>query len=118
MKKMLFTLLAIALLAGPAFAQTGSITGTVADCLGNPVEEARVSLWGDGHCLGYVLTDDTGAFTLTDVAPGVYEVRAGKQQVGHATVEGVEVMDGQVANIGLMTLIGKQQHGVPAPLHR
>ena len=105
----------LVLSAGMAFAQVGAVTGIVVDGDNNPVEGARVSLWLDGACQEYVLTDASGAFSFVDVAVGVYDLRAGKPHVGCATVEGVEVLEGEVTDVGVIALEGNgpQEPGGP-----
>ncbi len=60
--------LAVGLLAGPAFAQGRTVTGTVRDSVtGGPIEAARVAVQGTSIL---VSTGATGQFTLTGVASG------------------------------------------------
>jgi hypothetical protein len=55
------------------YAQTGIVTGTITDAVsGKPVELVNVQL--DGTTLGAV-TDTAGNFTITEVKPGVYNVK-------------------------------------------
>lgn len=109
MKKVIMLALALAVLCtGAAWAQVGSITGVVVDRAGVAVEGARVSLHNDGACIGYVLTDAAGAFTLADVEPGTYDLlKAAMPRIGNATVVDVEVLDGEVTNVGTLQLVGK-----------
>jgi len=111
MKKALMAVALVAMLAGGAWAQTGGVIGLVVDVDGNPVEEARVSLWQDGECVAHVLTDALGAFTFADVPAGIYALNAGKKKVGNASIEQVEVFEGQITDVGTLTLVGKQQCG-------
>lgn len=112
MKKFL-SIAAILLLvgAGAAFAQTGGVTGVVADQNGSLVEGARVSLWQEGVCKMHVLTDAAGVFVLTDVAVGTYTLKAGKPKTGQAMVEGVVVVEAQVTDVGTITLVGSGPNG-------
>lgn len=108
------TLLALALLtsliAGAASAQVGGITGLVVDCNGAVVEGARVSLWQDGRCVGFVLTGADGIFLMEDIAVGLYGLKAAKPQVGQVTVDGVEVLEGQITDVGTLALAGQGPH--------
>jgi hypothetical protein len=97
--------------AGVAFAQTGGITGVVVDRAGNPVEGARVSLWLDNRCEGSVLTDGSGLFSMADVPVGTYTLKAGKPHFGNVILDGVEVVDGQVTDVGVLALAGGGPHG-------
>jgi hypothetical protein len=105
------SLIALLVLAGSALAQTGTVVGTVQNSLELPAEGARVSLHDGTQCLGYVLTDANGAFSLVDVAVGTYTLRVGLQRVGQATVEGVEVVDGGQTVVPMITLGGCVPHG-------
>lgn len=109
------TLLALALLsvlfAGTALAQVGGIIGTVVDANGAVVEGARVSIWLDGACQGYVLTGADGTFLMEDVAVGTYSVKAAKPQLGQVMVDAVVVLEGEITDVGLLTLAGGGPHG-------
>jgi hypothetical protein len=55
----------------------GSISGTVEDENGDPIEDADVELYDDNDQLVDSTTSDgSGDYTFTDVAPGSYTVRA------------------------------------------
>jgi len=117
MKKALVLLsLPVALFLGASAAYgQGGVTGLVVDTDGVAVEGARVSLWADGACQMHVFTDAGGAFTFEDVAAGTYTLKAGKPKVGNATLEGVEVTDGEVTDVGTVTLEGGGPHGPQGP---
>lgn len=108
------TLLALALLGslvtGAALAQVGGIAGVVMDGSGVVVEGARVSLWQDDRCVGYVLTGADGIFLMEDVAVGLYSVKAAKPRVGQVTVDIVAVTEGQITDLGTLTLVGGGPH--------
>ena len=101
--------------AGPAFGQTGGVTGIVLDGEDNPVEEARVSLWLDGACQVYVLTGADGVFNFADVAVGTYDLKAGKRHLGNVILEAIEVIEGEVTDVGVIVLecTGPQGPGGP-----
>jgi len=107
--KRTLTMTLAALLVGAtlAAAGTGVVAGTVVNDLGSAVEGARVSLWQDLLCVGYVLSDASGAFAVTDVAEGTYTLRAGLKGVGQAQIEGIVVLADQTTNVGVVTLIGR-----------
>ena len=99
MKKVVMLTLALAVLcAGAAWAQVGSLIGVVVDRTGLPVEGARVSLHQNGACIGYVLTDAVGAFTLADVQPGTYTLQASKPRIGTKSIA-VEVLAGEPVEV-------------------
>ena len=71
--KVLTLLLALAFLTVPAWAQDGSVSGTVNDTNGDPVPGAMVSLENaDGSEVGNAMSDAEGAFSITGVAAGAY----------------------------------------------
>lgn len=117
MKKILALLTVGLLSAGVAAAQVGSVTGLVVDGLGEPVEGARVSLHNETGCAGYVLTGPDGAYLFEEVAVGVYTVRAGKPQVGSATIEGVEVLEGELTTVDPLVLECSGPGGGSGPQH-
>ena len=101
--KRILGLLAICLMAaGMASAQTGAVTGTVTDDLGAAVEGARVSLHAGGRCVAHVFTGADGVYLLEDVPVGIYTVKAGKPQVGNASIDGVEVIEGETTTVDLI----------------
>jgi hypothetical protein len=107
MKKAIMLALALAVLCtGAAWAQVGSVIGVVVDRTGVPIEGARVSLHQDGACVGYVLTDAAGAFTLADVEPGIYTLQASKPKIGTKSIT-VEVAAGETLDVGTLQLAGK-----------
>ena len=85
-------------LPGLAFAQ-GSVAGIVRDSLGSPLGSARVTVAGVA-----ANTDESGRYTLRQVPPGVYELRA--QRIGHraTTVAGVTVRDGQETRVDVVLI--------------
>ena len=104
MKKVL-CLLAIGLMgAGMASAQTGSVAGMVIDGEALPVEGARVSLHAETSCVAYVFTGPDGLYLFEEVPVGIYTVKAGKPHVGNASIEGIEVLDGQTTLVPDLTL--------------
>ena len=71
--KVFVLLLALSLLTLPAWAQSGTVSGTVSDTNGDPVPGAMVSLEGaDGSETGSAMSDADGAFSITGVAAGAY----------------------------------------------
>ncbi len=106
MKKLLGTLAICLLTAGMAAAQTGSVTGLVVDDMGAPVEGARVSLHADGMCVAHMFTGADGTYLFEDVAVGIYTVKAGLKQVGNASIEGIEVLEGEVTQVPDLVLAG------------
>jgi hypothetical protein len=75
-------LLALAVFAGTAEAQTGRITGVVTDqATGQPLAGAQVFVEGTGRG---AITQDNGRYFILNVQPGVYTVTA--QLIGYATI--------------------------------
>jgi hypothetical protein len=62
-------------MAGAAFAQTGSIQGTVTDASGAVVEQAEIGVRSVGTNLTRtVTTSSTGTYSLTNLPVGVYQI--------------------------------------------
>ncbi len=60
------------ILAGPAYAQTGAVIGTVYDSImGEPLADAAVVLWETPH---RSVSDADGRFRIEDVPPGEYSL--------------------------------------------
>src|SRR5258706_14717267 len=55
--------------------QQGTLAGTVSDPLGGRIASASVTLLLDGQSAGQATTSEAGAFTITGVADGRYQVR-------------------------------------------
>jgi hypothetical protein len=78
----------------PAASQTGSISGSVFDPNGLPVEGALIKVSGDKLPIGRTFTTgDTGVFQFTLLLPGIYTVEASKQDVGTSKREAVVDLD-------------------------
>jgi len=76
--KVFVLLLALSLLTLPAWAQSGTVSGTVSDTNGDPVPGAMVSLEdADGSEAGSAMSDADGAFSISGVAAGSYTVTVG-----------------------------------------
>jgi hypothetical protein len=107
MRRVLWAALAgLFILTLPALAQTGRIIGTVVDSGGAPVDGARVTLLQDGLCITNVTTNADGEFVFEAVDPGIYDLRVCKPRVGMATVEDIEVIDGQTTEVPPIELGG------------
>jgi uncharacterized protein (DUF2249 family) len=96
MKKILLLLLGLMLLTSMAFADTGSVSGTVSDTLGNPVEGAMINLMRphDPDHNYRTLSASDGTFSIADVEEGSYLAIASKMMVGHDE-DSVTVVAGQ-----------------------
>jgi hypothetical protein len=81
MKHVLRGIMMVLFVQGLVLAQTGSVSGTVADNEGNLLEGARVTV--GPPCDGLeIWTDVEGAFLFPEVEPGEYLARAGLLGVG------------------------------------
>ncbi|WP_412061768.1 TonB-dependent receptor [Rubrivirga sp. IMCC45206] len=76
------------LLAGSAHAQTGKVSGTVVDTDGLPIIGASVLIVGTTQGAS---TDVDGVFTILNVTPGTYDVRAAFVGLQTVVQEGVVV---------------------------
>ncbi len=78
--KAVFICFAATVMAAPAYAQTGTITGTVTDAVSaTPIlSPASIQLYrADGTQGGSVSTNASGQYTFTGLTPGVYFVKTG-----------------------------------------
>jgi hypothetical protein len=90
---------------------TGSVSGTVSDTLGNPVDNAMISLMsmggGDHHHGGgmgrnyYTFSNEDGTFSIDSVAAGSYTAMASKMLVGHDAEE-ISVADSQITEVNFV----------------
>ena len=103
--------LLIAFLPMTALAQaaTGSIVGSVADGQANPLTQVTVTI--DGPVKQSVVTDATGAFTVSGLPPGLYAISAARTGYGPASRSDVVVTNGaptpvtiQMQSLSLSTL--------------
>ncbi len=88
-------------LAAPAYAQTGTMKGSVKDEKGQPVEGAQVTI--ELESAGRKLetkTDKRGEFIQLGLMPGVYKVYAQKDNLGDA--QQVQVRLASPANVNLV----------------
>lgn len=90
----------LALLAAPAAAQSGTISGRVTDAGGErPVAGVNITLFRDAATVpaGAAVTGSNGTYRILGVAPGTYRVRA--TLIGYAPVtrEGVVLSEGGTA---------------------
>lgn len=97
----LLSALAVLLFAGPAWAQSGVVTGRVTSTeTAAPVVGARVELLSTtGQVRAGSLTDEAGRFRIADVAAGTYVLAA--HMIGHESrrIEGVVVAAGQTTDL-------------------
>jgi len=89
-------LIGVVFVPGIASAQTGQISGTVTDSLtGEPIPGVNVGVVGTTQGAA---TGTNGAFTITDIEPGTYELEA--SFVGYATkTENVNVEAGETTEV-------------------
>src|SRR6185503_6380098 len=98
------SLLIVSACAFSAFAQSqataGQITGVVTDANGAAVPNAKVKVVNKGTGLELnATTTDEGLFTIVLVPPGTYSLTAEATGFSPATVDGIAVIVGQVANV-------------------
>ena len=93
----LFIVLGLTLLAVPAAAQSGSITGRVTEATsGRPIAGARVEVSVSGRTAGSATTDDSGQFRIVNLAEGAFSLSAARIGYQLQRIEGVQVGTGIV----------------------
>jgi hypothetical protein len=71
---------------------TGSVSGTLVDSGGSPIASATVTMSGPGTYSA--TTDAKGAFSVSDVKPGIYVVKAAKAGYTGAEIDDLAVVAG------------------------
>lgn len=123
MKRVLgIVFVSLLLIAGAAYAEVGTVQGTVVDSAGNPVMDAHAALQLDGVCVMKVYTALDGSYVFADVEAGIYNIKVGMKRLGNYLVEGVEVIANETTLVPTITLIpeglgtGKNPDGVVADI--
>ena len=113
-----------------ALPEPGSVAGSVLDALGRPAFGVRVALtrlFGDGDVHEppggplLTVTSDRGAYTFSEVGPGLWRVACDEPGQG-ADVEVLRVVDGEtvlvrdLSLLGSATLSGRVRHGDGSPV--
>ncbi|MGH7681912.1 MAG: carboxypeptidase regulatory-like domain-containing protein, partial [Candidatus Eiseniibacteriota bacterium] len=88
-------------LAGAAFAQTGSISGTVKDQGGVPIQGANVAIVG-ASTGGF--TNAQGVFTVPKIPVGVYTIRIRIAGFANQDKTGVQVNANRATDVGDITM--------------
>ena len=101
LRRVLVTLLAL-LIASAAYAQTGTVSGSVADTTAARVPGATIELVGEG-ARETTQSDGDGQYTFANVPRGTYDVTASLVGFAQARQTGIMVGDGSV-DLGTMTL--------------
>ncbi len=89
------------LVRSPACAQaaTAGVTGTLSDASGRPVAGARLELRGQRTYTA--ISDGAGGFSVQNVVPGTYALRATKPGYQAVTQSGLVLSDGAVLTVSL-----------------
>src|ERR1051325_10582684 len=83
-----------------AFAQTGSISGTVSDQAGAVVTGAQITVVSAGTGLTRVTTtSDTGTFSVTELPVGVYSIAVAKEGFKTFRVPTAQITVSQTVNV-------------------
>src|SRR6266542_1434998 len=106
----LVVVLSLPLLASPALAQTGSITGKITEAgSARGIVGARVQAVTALRSAGSAVTDDNGDYRISTVSPGTYTVVVTRIGYRMARSEGVSVGSDATATVNLsMTVIPSQ----------
>ncbi|MGB0122074.1 MAG: carboxypeptidase-like regulatory domain-containing protein, partial [Silvibacterium sp.] len=111
----LFPVLGIALLAGAcgaASAQSTVLRGEITDPSGAVIPGATISLTTtDGHTIATATSDASGAFSVSNLAPGTYIVLANAKGFAPSASRAITLAAGQsrLFNISLRIAVEKQQ---------
>ena len=99
------TTLFFLVLSASAFAQRGSVSGSLSDIDGNPVSYANVALYqaADSALYKVDVSGEDGKFRLLDIDAGQYYLNASFIGIGEITKTGISVADGNtdIGNIQL-----------------
>ncbi len=104
-----------AFLLGPlaAFAQSGTISGTVKDPTGSPIPDARIRVVNsDSGVQLETVANDAGLFRVGALLPGRYRLEVDAKGFDHLTRGGITVEVSQPAAIDLNLQVGKQSETV------
>lgn len=102
--------IAMSVLALPAAAQTGTISGRVTEAgTGSGLPNVGVRAVAGLRAVAGAYTDESGNFRITNVAPGTYTVEA--RHIGHqlTRVEGVAVGSGASATVNIVMPVAPSQ---------
>ncbi len=106
----------LAIAAAPAsFGQgiTGSITGTVTDPSGASIAGATVTILQIGtNAVRAVTTSDAGSYTVTQLAPGRYNVKVDKDGFDSSQENNITLAIDQVAKIDVKLKVGSNQQTI------
>jgi hypothetical protein len=110
MKRILFVLIAVVLVAAPAFAQfeTGTVVGTIKDSTGAVVPGAKVTLTNTQTGVTNEKTSDAnGSYEFFTVRPGTYVITGEKEGFSIALVDNVQVTVGARQRVDLNMAVGQ-----------
>src|ERR1700760_1918928 len=89
---------------------TGSITGTVTDSSGAAIAGATVTILQVGtNATRVVTTSDVGSYTVTQLAPGSYDVKVDKNGFDSSRQSNITLVIDQVAKIDVRLNVGSNQ---------
>jgi hypothetical protein len=92
----------------------GSITGVVRDAAGAVMPGVSVTAVGPGG-VSTVISNERGAYTLSNIQPGVYTVSASLTGFTTSTTSGVQVSSGGATQAEFTLQAGPSQWSVPRP---
>jgi hypothetical protein len=76
--------------------ETGTLIGTIKDNEGVPVADINVVLKEDSAIIGTDITDSNGAYEISNVYPGTYNISASMEGYEDVTIENVMVYADQI----------------------
>jgi hypothetical protein len=76
--------------------ETGSLVGTVKDTEGNPLVDVTIVVKQDSNVLGTDNTDVNGAYEITNLYPGSYNITATAEGFNEIVIENVQINSDQI----------------------
>jgi hypothetical protein len=92
----------------------GSITGTVRDSSGSFIPGVTVNARGPGG-ISTVVSNERGAYVLSNIQPGIYTVSASLPGFATATISGVQVSGGSATEREFTLQVSQRESTVQVP---
>jgi iron complex outermembrane receptor protein len=109
-----FSLVLCGAIVAPSHAQSAKavLSGTVVDPVGGVVANASVTAKSDSNVENKATSDQSGKFSISDLAPGTYTVEVSAQGFAMASRQGVQVGPGQNQDLTISLSLGSVNDAV------